>query len=160
MIVELISLLAKYGQSTVERIKQNIVSTGTNATGKTAKSLRYEISVVGTKTILMVIGARPYFATIETGRKATPNFTKPSVAFVASIKEWVKAKGLPEGSAYAIAKSIHKHGTKLHQAGGRQDIISNVANQGLIQSITKHSLTKFADLLLTNVREVYGSRSN
>jgi hypothetical protein len=154
----LISILNNYGHSTIESIKRNMALTGTNATGKTAKSLHYTVVESGDKITLSIKG-KPYFAVVETGRKATPSY-KPSYAFVASIKEWVKAKGLPEGSAYAIARSIHKKGTKLHEKGGRKDIITNVINQGLTDRIAQDVLKGFANLLATNIRQVYGRNGN
>lgn len=156
MTADLIAILSKYGQSTVDQIRENLSSTGTNATGKTAKSLRYEVKTEGSKTTLKVLG-KPYFAVVETGRKPTPDY-KPSKQFVDSIKEWMSAKG-KEGSAYAIALSIHKKGTKLFRDGGRTDIISNVVNQNLVDKISKELLDKFADQVLRNIVEVYGSNN-
>lgn len=155
MIVDLITILHGYGVSIVDQIRQNIASSGTNATGKTAKSLRYEVKEEGSKIVLRVLG-RPFIKTIETGRKATPQYTKPSYQFVQSIKEWAKAKGLPDGSAYAIAKSIHKKGI----APSGNPIFSSVINESLTEKIAKDSLNKFANTLLTNVKEIYGRNSN
>lgn len=158
MVAELISILNTYGNSTVQSIRNNLASTGTNATGKTSQSLRFEVKNEGNKITLKVFG-KPYLAVVETGRKATPQYEKPSVEFVASIREWMNAKG-KEGSAYAIAKNIHQHGTKLFQKGGRQDIISNVINESLVDKISKDVLNKFAQSLVTNIKQIYGSNSN
>ena len=155
MVADIISILNAYGNSTVQAIRNNLASTGTNATGKTSQSLRFEVKNEGSKITLKIIG-KPYLAVVETGRKDTPQYEKPSVEFVASIQEWMNAKG-KEGSAYAIAKSIHQHGTKLFQKGGRQDIISNVINQGLVNNISKDILNKFANDLLLNIRQEYGT---
>lgn len=159
MTAEIISILNQYGTSTVEQIRQNLASTGTNATGKTSKSLRYEVTNTGTKATLKVIG-KPYFAVVETGRKPTPSFTKPSVEFVDSIKEWLRARGKDEKSAYAIAKSIHKSGTALFRKGGRKDIISNVINQDLIDRISLDLLNKFAQQFLANTVKLFRDGSD
>ncbi len=159
MVVNLITILNGYGNNIVESIRRNLASTGTNATGKTSRSLRYEVQDKGDKIILSIFG-KPYLAVVETGRKATPQFTKPSIEFVASIKEWVKARGINEGAAYAIAKSIHQKGTKLHSIGGRKDIISNVINPALTESIAKDVLFSFSKLLTTNIKQIYGGNSN
>lgn len=151
----LIHILNNYGHSTIESIRRNMASTGTNATGATSRSLKYTVTESGSKITLSITG-RPFFAVVETGRKATPQYTKPSYQFVADIKAWAKAKGLPEGSAYGIAKSIHQKGTKLHAKGGRKDIVSNVINETLTESITKDVLKSFANLLVTNIKEIYG----
>ena len=153
MVVDLLTILTKY-QSVVGEIRANLSSTGTNATGKTSQSLRFITSTEGSKTIIKIVG-RPYFATVETGRKPTPQFTKPSAEFVASIKEWVKARGLPEGSAYAIAKHIHQKGTKLYTQGGREDIYSNVINQNLVDRISQDILVQFSDAFIKNVNVVW-----
>lgn len=157
MVVNVISILTKYGTSTVERIKQNLASTGTNASGKTSNSLRFEVKNEGFKQILKIFG-RPFFMTVETGRKATPDY-KPSKQFVATIAEWMRAKGVP-GSAYAIALSIHKKGTKLHQQGGRQDIVSDVVNEGLVSQITKSVLDQFSKEVLSHSVKMFSSGSS
>lgn len=160
MIVDVLSILSKYGQSTVAQIQQNLSSTGTNATGKTSQSLRFEVKDDGEKQILTVIGARQYFMTVETGRRATPQYKNPSSEFVAAIKEWMSAKGI-QGPAYSIAKSIHQKGTKLFQSGGRQDIVTNVINQGLYDTISKDLLEQFANTYLENTVKIFhGSNSN
>lgn len=161
MTAELIAILNKFGRSTVDEIKDNLSNTGTSATGKTAQSLRYEVITSGDKTSLRIIG-KPFFAVVETGRKPTPQFTKPSEQFVSSIAEWLKARGKSEASAYGIAKSIHAHGTKLYQDGGREDIFSNVINDSLIDKISEDLLAKFAEEFLNNVVATFNgnNRSN
>lgn len=149
MNAELIRILNHYGQTTVKEIRNNLSSTGTNASGSTSKSLAFEVKDSGTKAVLRITG-KPFIAVVETGRKPTPDY-KPSRAFVASIREWLRAKGKPESPAYAIALSIHRKGTKLWQEGGRRDIISNVINESLIDKIGADLLEKFAEEFLNNI---------
>lgn len=160
MVVDVLSILQSYGNSTVEHIRSNLSTSGTNATGKTSRSLRYEVIVEGNSTTLKIVG-KPFFKVVETGRKATPQYDKPSEDFVASIREWAQAKGIP-GAAYAIAKSIHQKGTKLHQSGGRDDIFSNVVNDDLVSRISKDILDKFAAEYLRNAVNIFngGNRVN
>lgn len=155
LIVDLITILHGYGISVVDQIRQNLVQTDTNATGKTSKSLRYEVVDNGSKVTLKVIG-KPYFKVVETGRKATPQYTNPSKQFVDSIREWVKARGIPESAAYAIAKSIHKKGTP--PTG--KEIFSNVINGSLTDKISKDLLDKFAIALTNNIVNQYVGNSN
>lgn len=155
----MLAILSNYGQSTVAQIQANLSATGTNATGKTSRSLRFEVSEKGDKQILQVIGGRKYFMTVETGRKATPNYDKPSTQFVQAIKEWAEAKGV-EGSPYAIARTIHQKGTKLFQKGGRKDIVSNVVTADLISSISKDILSQFATEYLKSTVKIFNSGSN
>lgn len=148
MIVNVLEILSKYGNSTVAQIQQNLSATGTNATGKTSQSIHFEVKDEGFKQILRVLG-KPYLFVVETGRKPTPQYTKPSKEFVASIKEWADTKGLGK-FAYGIALSIHQKGTELYRKGGRKDIISNVVNQNLVDQISKDILAQFADTYLKN----------
>src|SRR5690242_227263 len=136
MTVELIPFLILTGQSTVQRIQHNLAATGTDASMKTSRSLRFEVQEEGTIAHLRIIG-RPYFMTVETGRKPTPQYTKPSKDFVRRIKDWLQFVSGITGPAYAIALSIHKKGTKLWRDGGRKDIVSNVVNQTLYDQISK-----------------------
>jgi hypothetical protein len=159
MNAEIIKILEGYGNSTVDQIKQNLASTGTNASGKTSTSLRYSVTDNGTKATLRVIG-KPFFAVVETGRKPTPQFTKPSEDFVQSIKDWIQAKGGNTDYAYAIAKDIHKRGTKLFRDGGRSDIYSNVINQNLVDKISLDLLNKFAQQFMTNVVTLFKNGSD
>lgn len=144
----MLDILSQYGDSTVKRIQVNMASTGTNASGKTSQSVRFHVESTSTKQTLTILG-RAYFFAVETGRKDTPQYEKPSKEFVQSIQDWMNAKGIP-GPAYAIAKSIHAKGTRLFRAGGRKDIVSNVVNQSLIESIEKDVLNRYADIFLKN----------
>lgn len=87
---------------------------------------------------------------METGRKATPQYTKPSFNFVDRIRRYLAAKGEETSLAYAIAKSIHAKGTKGHPG-----VISNVINDTLIDNISKDILQQFAKQYLFNVVEFY-----
>lgn len=158
MNADIISILNSYGTSTVEKIRQNLQSTGTNATGKTSQSLRYEVTQEGTKATLKVIG-KPFFAVVETGRKATPD-KKPSPDFVANIREWLQARGKETRPAYAIALTINKKGSKLFRDGGRSDIYSNVINQNLVDKISLDLLNKFAQQFMTNVVNLFKNGSD
>lgn len=141
-MVDLIPILTQTGQSTVQRIRQNLASTGTNASGRTSQSLRFEVSADGTIARLRVLG-RPYFMAVETGIKPYPQYTKPSRDFVSEIKDWLRTKGGNQGAAYAIARSIHQKGTKLWKSGGRKDIVSNVVNNDLFTQIQQAALNEF-----------------
>lgn len=144
-VTDLIQILNPIGNATVTQIQQNLAASGENASGKTSRSLTYTVTQEG-EIIKFQITGRPFFMTVETGRKATPNY-KPSKSFVATIQDWMKAKGLP-GPAYAIALSIHQKGTKLWQSGGRKDIVSNVINESLYSKISEATLNYFVNRYL------------
>jgi len=119
MTVDLLKILNDESRSFIAQVQAKIP----NATGKTAKSLRYEISEGSARIILEVLG-KPFFAVVETGRKATPD-KKPSRAMIENITEWCNAKGKPESAVWAIAVYIQKHGTALFRKGGRTDVYTD-----------------------------------
>lgn len=147
MVVDLVTILSGYGGSLVEELKKSIAPY--SATGETIRSIRFTVTREGTRDILQIFG-RPYIMALETGRKATPQYTKPSYDFVNRIRQWLAAKGEDTNLAYAIAKSIHAKGTKGHPG-----VISNVINDTLIDNISKDILQQFAKQYLFNVVEFY-----
>lgn len=147
MVVDLIAILSKYGRSLVEDLRKSIAPY--SATGDTLKSLRFTVTREDTRDKLQIFG-RPFIMALETGRKATPQYTKPSLAFVSRIRLWLAAKGEDTRPAYAIAKSIHAKGTKGHSG-----VISNVINDTVIQNISKDIVQQFAKAYLFNVVEFY-----
>lgn len=124
MTSDLLRILNNETSSFITKVKGNLSSTGTDATGKTSRSLVYEISEGSSRIILEVYG-RPFFATVETGRRPTPD-KKPSREMISNIKEWVSARGKPESAVWAIAVSIQKRGTALFRKGGRTDIYTDL----------------------------------
>ena len=153
MLADIVKILNQYGQSTTQKI-QNAVP---KKTGKTARSVRYEVTDQGSSAVLRIVG-RPYFMSVQTGRKSTPG-KKPSRDFVNNIKEWLRASGGEQGAAYAIARSINEKGTKLWQKGGNT-IISDIVNQTLIDQISKDALENFANYYLVSVANLFNDNSN
>lgn len=124
-----------------ERIKENHRRAGQVASGRTLRSITYEV----TEDRGTLFGRFP-FGTLETGRKAgkTPMF------FSTIMSQWIIDKGIhvqpipykrkpsekwqpkytPEerglvSMAGAIAHKIRTEGTSLYRQGGRNDIYSN-----------------------------------
>lgn len=152
MVVDLIHILSKYGISTVEELKRSIAPY--SATGETVRSVRFEVTRIGTTDRLRVLG-RAFIMALQTGRKATPQYTKPSFDFVNRIRRWLAAKGEETRPAYAIAKSIHHKGTKGHPG-----VISEVVNDTLINTISKDILQQFAKQYMFNVVQFASAKSN
>lgn len=153
MIASIIQALTGYGQSFTEQIKANTPK----VTGKTANSVGYEVRALRDEATL-TITAKPFFKVVETGRGPTrADYQKGERPLIEAIKEWVKAKGMEEGLAYAITKSIHKKGTKLYQEGGRQDVFSNVLSERAIQKMEKSLYDLLAehylDDYITNLKQ-------
>lgn len=112
------------------RIQQNLETTGTNASGKTSRSL--DVVVDNTSGTLF---GRQAFGTVETGRRAG----RVPYGFADIIYQWMQDKGVHAerdgrrsqrsadmSMAYHIAKKIAREGSKLYREGGRVDIYSNV----------------------------------
>ena len=112
------------------RIQQNLATTGTNASGRTSRSL--EVVVDDTSGTLF---GRQAFGTVETGRRAG----RVPYGFTDIIYQWMQDKGVHArvnglrsqrsadmSMAYHIAKKIAREGSKLYRDGGRVDIYSNV----------------------------------
>jgi hypothetical protein len=151
LIVNTIAILNQYGGTLVSDIKKSIAPH--NATGKTSASLNFTVKREGTKEILTVTG-RAFIMSLETGRKPTPQYTKPSKDFVQNIREWLAAKGEDTSPAYAIAKSIHKKGSK-----GTPAIITGPVD-GIVDQIQKDIADQFAKQYLFNVVEFSRGNSN
>lgn len=124
--------LKKIGEQCVSEIRQALVDTGTNASGRTSASLH----VVADDGVVEVWG-RPAFGTVEHGRRAG----RVPRNFRALIAQWIIDKGIPvqpvevkrvtdrDGHtrallrmAGAIAWKIRTEGSRLHREGGRKDI--------------------------------------
>ena len=65
MVADIISILNAYGNSTVQSIRNNLASTGTNATGKTSQSLRFEVKNEGSKITFASLGSVTVSSTIS-----------------------------------------------------------------------------------------------
>ena len=156
VLTEELSLLA-------QRIKQNHIRAGQVASGRTLRSITYEVNDnVGT-----LYGRFP-FGTLETGRKAG----RIPRNLDAIIYQWAKAKGIhPEPMPYvrqpsdrwrpkyssaeeramwafskAVARKIQREGTLLHREGGRADIYSNEIPDA-IESIEKRITAIFETIV-------------
>lgn len=157
MLNEIINILSKEGNSIIKEIQSNLSSTGTDASGKTSRSLRLQVVKQDEKYLMKIFG-RPYFMTVETGRKPTPE-KKPSKTMIANIRSWVKERGISESLVWAIAVNINKKGTKLWQQGGRKDIVSNVITDSKIQQIERSILEYYAKAFVVNIKNLFNDRT-
>lgn len=154
MIPDILTILTNHGQSTTEQLYRAIPK----KTGRTARSVRFEVKDNGETATLQIKGA-PYLMVVQTGRKPTPQYDKPSRDFVTRIKEWLAAQGKDQGPAYAIARSIHKKGTALWRAGGNT-IISDIVNESLTEKISRDILQAFAKYYLVSTVNFWNGNSN
>lgn len=162
MIVNALTILSGYGQGIVEDIKKNLASTGTDATGETSRSLRFEVKKDGDKTILSIYG-RPYIMAVETGRGPKKSGGTGNSGMADNILKWMNVRGIMTdqdqkkrfGFAKFLTKRINEKGSKLYRDGGRKDIITPVINDTLINNITKDVLKEFSKVYLGNVAQIF-----
>lgn len=126
----MLDLLREEAEGYVREIRENLASTGTDATGETSRSISWEVSRKGDTYVLEVFGGRPFFPTVETGSK--PSKKNPSPKMIEKIKTWKDVRGIL-ASPWAIAKNILKYGSKLWQRGGRTDIYTSVALKSAVE---------------------------
>lgn len=100
--------LEVFGNEYIEAIGAILTKADKIASRDLIRSLDHQVikTGFGTSYTLKVI-AEEYLKYVESGRK--PNSKAPPVE---PIKEWAKHKGLDEGLAFPIAKSIGKKGIK------------------------------------------------
>lgn len=148
--MELTEILNQEGIQLANDIRANMGAAGMNVTNETAASLRIEVTQEGTRTRMRLYG-RPYFMTVQTGRKPTPG-VKPSREMISNITAWVEGRGMDVEAVWAIATKIQEKGTKLWQQGGRTDIV-DPAVEDFLDEVGHKILDDMADKLIFKVRE-------
>lgn len=130
-IYNLDEILTDWCTNVIKRIRENLDSTGTTASGKTKESLDFELTDYG-----VIITARPFAKGVETGRPAG----KIPYNMTDIISKWIVDKGLEShfhiethsqlrSVAYLIGQKIKREGTELYRNGGRDDIFTNVVDE-------------------------------
>lgn len=147
---EIFDILNTHGNDLIAAIKNNLSTSGQNATNETANSLSQEITQEGTKFRYELSG-RPFFMTVQTGRRPTPD-KKPSRQMISNISQWVNARGMDASAVWGIAINIQKEGTKLWQAGGRTDIVDPAADD-FINNVTEAILENEAEEFKIKINE-------
>ena len=125
-------IIEEWAENVINKIKENLDSTGTTASGKTKDSLE----LVMTDSGFQIVG-RQYFRSVEEGRPAGGipyNMTD-------IIRKWMTDKGIENqfgktesekrSAAYLIGQFIKNNGTKLYRQGGREDIYTDVITEEL-----------------------------
>ena len=148
--MEITELLNQEGIQLMNDIRANMGAAGMNVTGETMSSLRIEIKQEGTRTRMTLYG-RPFFMTVQTGRKPTPG-KKPSREMIDNITAWVEGRGMELDAVWAIATKIQEKGTKLWQSGGRTDIV-DPAVEDFIDEVGHKLLDEQAEKLIFKIRE-------
>lgn len=124
---EIFNVIQSEGIELINNTRANLGASGQNATNQTSQSLRIQITQEGTKYKMQYFG-RPFFMTVQTGRRPTPN-KKPSAEMIDNLKKWINARGIDESAVWAIANKINQKGTELWRSGGRKDIVDPAVDQ-------------------------------
>ena len=139
----------------VNNFRADIGAAGQNATLRTSQSLRVEVTEQGPNVKMKLFG-RPFFMTVYTGRKATPE-KKPSREMIENLGPWVAARGMNESAVWAVATNIQKKGTQLWRDGGRMEDYEAIVDT-FINDVGTDILNAEADNFILNVRQI-GNRS-
>ena len=137
----------------VNDIRANLGATGTNATGRTSQSLRFELKQSGSKYTVQLFG-RPFFRTVETGRR--PSDKKPSREMIDNLRVWMDARGMDSSKVWAVATKIQQRGTRLWFEGGRDDIIEPAVDE-FINGVSQDALDIQADNFFIKVKDGFSS---
>ena len=138
--------LNSFGDQTVDIIRQNLASTGTNASNETSKSLK---STLVEPNRIQVTG-KPFIYVVETGR--APRKSTKNSGLESKIEKWMKIRGIT-GGAKGITWYINKHGSKLFRKGGRKDIITPAISKQRINRLTSEIAGISLDLLVKSIED-------
>ncbi len=108
------AFIRKYGSQVESEIETRLNNKGKIASGKLYESIRYEVKEAKSEFILSFLMAE-YGKYVDKGIKPSKyaNSTGKGTGkskFIESLKKWCKIKGIPEGAAYPIRRSIWKYG--------------------------------------------------
>lgn len=123
----------------IAEIRTLIISTGANASGKTANSLESKIKSTKNFSTFTITGGQG-FEYIERGRGATKR--KGRGALRGIIRQWIDDKGITpdkgmtkDSLAFVITRAIHQRGTLLNLLGEVREIQSAVLTENRLDEL-------------------------
>jgi hypothetical protein len=142
--------LDRYGNLGTQALKQDVSKV--SATGKTAESIRHEVTYDNPYWKLTFYG-REFFKALETGR--APRKGNEYEGFDVSMYEYMQARGigsdLPEKKRKQLAKflayRINKEGDKTYKQGGRivySNTLTKLVNE-LIEALKRDVINKYIE---------------
>lgn len=145
-------ILQSFAARFIQDLRESMDSSGVTASGNFNRTLKATI----TPNSVVVTGQR-YAGAIEVGRKPTSG--GGNGALLAAIRQWIIDKNIsatgtnPESLAYAITKSIHKKGTRLHQSlNGGSDYYGRSAPSRVITEVIEDGrIEKLAESVVLDV---------
>jgi len=142
--------LTAFANTLIDDIRSKLISTGANATGKTAASL----SFLASENRLIVSGGKSFGLNkrdsnpfVEGGRGVggMPPYQ--------AIKDWVIARGIPMSAIYPIRKKIAERGTNLWIDNDRRDIVGSLLTDERINSLLENINREALDVVKFEIFE-------
>lgn len=150
---DIVRTLTDFGKIGVMALRNDVMKV--SATGKTADSIRFEISVESDATVVMRFVGRKFFSTLETGRG--PRKSTEYQEFDLNLLEYMRARGIgadltdkkKKQLAKFIAYKINKEGDSVFKKGGRE-----VYSQTLIKLVNEIKSAIQTDFKKFIIREI------
>ena len=157
-MVNIEEIVSNYLERTVNALKDNLTKNDRVATGKTRDSIKKSVTVNGSK-IEGVITSNKALDVIRTGRKPTGGTPTGTSVWFDQLRDWVKARGIPEGATYAIFKKIHEKGWE-----GTPNIIYDVIDENWIDGLNREISRAISDEARNNlsiaIRQLNATNNN
>jgi hypothetical protein len=157
----IVNRLTEFGKLGVLALRTDVQEV--SATGKTADSIRFEISVESDGTIVLRYLARAFFKALETGRG--PRKSSEYQQYDVSLEEWLESRGLPSKtsksgvkyfklgehwfSAKSLAWKINKEGDAIYKKGGR--IVYSPTLTKLADEIKRAIISDFTRFIISEI---------
>lgn len=128
-------LLNAEGLKAVEKYRKSFIDGDRVATGKTNKSVAFEVKKEGNQSITLTVYGRKDISDLEEGVSAEEYASNP--ASFSDLDQWIKARGLNR-TAESIDEGLRRNGwvSGNGEKGGTPNIITTPTNQ-IIESITQ-----------------------
>jgi hypothetical protein len=127
-------LLNSEGLRAVEKYRQSFIDGDRVATGKTNKSVNYEVKKEGNQSFTLTVYGRKDISDLEDG--VSPDEYASNPASFSDLEQWVSARGLNR-TAESIDEGLRRNGWVSGNGpkGGTPNIITTPTNQ-ILKSIT------------------------
>jgi len=140
-------LLNSEGLRAVEKYRQSFIDGDRVATGKTNKSVNYEVKKEGNQSFTLTVYGRKDISDLEDG--VSPDEYASNPASFSDLEQWISARGLNR-TAESIDEGLRRNGWVSGNGpkGGTPNIITTPTNQILksiqdkVSSISKELVAK------------------
>ena len=140
-------LLNSEGLKAIEKYRQSFIDGDRVATGKTNKSVNYEVKKEGNQSFTLTVYGRKDISDLEDG--VSPDEYASNPASFSDLEQWISARGLNR-TAQSIDEGLRRNGWVSGNGpkGGTPNIITTPTNQILksiqdkVSSISKELVAK------------------